>query len=50
MDIYDCSCKSILPINLEGGNYKIEAEKFQRKRVKKYFTKKRYTMTLDIEF
>ena len=40
MDIYDCSYKSILPIYLDEGYYKIVAEIFQGRRVKKNFTQK----------
>ena len=50
MDIYDCSYKSILPIYLDEGYYKIVAENFQGKKVKKTFTKSRYAMTLDVAF
>ena len=45
MDIYDCSYKSILPIYLEEGYYKIVTENFQGRRLKKYFSKNNYPMT-----
>lgn len=50
MDIYDCSYKSILPIYLDEGNYRIIAENFQGKMVKKNFKKRSFSQTLDIEF
>jgi len=47
MDICDCSYKSILPIYIDEGYYKIITENFQEKKVP---IKSRYAITLDMEF
>jgi hypothetical protein len=47
IDIYDCSYKSILLIYLDEGYYKIVAENFQGRRVRKNFKKGKYSQPVD---
>jgi hypothetical protein len=49
-DIFDCSYKSILPLKLKPGKWKIVAETYQSKTITKLFTKGLYAQEIDIEF